>query len=464
MAVTLTIAELRSALRLNDSTEETAEVTRLLAYATEAVAKHAPNATDVAHNEAARRIAGYLFDQPEAGRGMSFANALRSSGAARMLLPYRIHRAGYADAVADAQAAVGTTDNPVIDVDYSGTTLTVTYLDATTEDFTIAGGGVDQMARDAATAAQTTADDAETAAATASTAAGTAQTAAAVAQTTADTAETAAGTAQTTAAAAQVDIDDHEANHPTGGGGGTGVLDVESGRLPAAPVQARLAWKDASESVTASSFGVGSADGMTDLILIPDYPQAFLDAGVTTATLIFWAATDSDPASFAPFDSDEVDFTGTALTVDGVAGQYWLTVDLRTQYISETPITILFPGVLIATQPWVTEQIGAATPTPPVVLVDGASYTAHGEITATGWRGYNFVQFLYANAGSTYQTEPVNTGRLLAQAPIIVSVGRNVHWALSFSATDDDVLTIATSTGNSVPAPSATSTMTVIGW
>ena len=102
MAVTMTIAELRAALRLNDSTEETAEVTRLLAYATEAVTKHAPNAPDVAHNEAARRVAGYLFDQPEAGRGMSYANALRSSGAARILLPYRVHRAGYADAVADA--------------------------------------------------------------------------------------------------------------------------------------------------------------------------------------------------------------------------------------------------------------------------------------------------------------------------------------------------------------------------
>ena len=95
MAVTITIAELRAALRLNDSTEETAEVTRLLAYASAAVVKHAPNAPDVAHNEATRRLSGYLFDQPEAGRGDGYANALRSSGAARMLLVYREHRAGY---------------------------------------------------------------------------------------------------------------------------------------------------------------------------------------------------------------------------------------------------------------------------------------------------------------------------------------------------------------------------------
>ena len=95
MAVTITGAELRAALRLNDSTEETAEVTRLLAYATEAVVKHAPSAPDVAHTEAVRRLAGYLFDMPEAARGDAYSNALRNSGAARILSPYRVHRAGF---------------------------------------------------------------------------------------------------------------------------------------------------------------------------------------------------------------------------------------------------------------------------------------------------------------------------------------------------------------------------------
>ena len=104
MAVTITAEELRAALRLNDTAEETAEVTRLLAYCTEAVTQHAPDASETAMNEAVRRLAGYLFDQPEAGRGMAYANAMRSSGAARMLLPYRIHRAGYSDAVEAAQA------------------------------------------------------------------------------------------------------------------------------------------------------------------------------------------------------------------------------------------------------------------------------------------------------------------------------------------------------------------------
>ena len=107
MAVTLTVAELQAALRLGDSAEETAEVTRLLAYSTEAVTKHAPSASDTAMNEAVRRLSGYLFDQPEAGRGDGYANALRNSGAARMLLPYRVHRLGLADAVEAAQEAVG---------------------------------------------------------------------------------------------------------------------------------------------------------------------------------------------------------------------------------------------------------------------------------------------------------------------------------------------------------------------
>ena len=87
MVVTIDAAGLVAALRLGDSAEELAEVTRILAYATEAAVNHAPDAPDVAHNEAGRRLAGYLFDQPEAGRSDAYANALRNSGAARMYHP-----------------------------------------------------------------------------------------------------------------------------------------------------------------------------------------------------------------------------------------------------------------------------------------------------------------------------------------------------------------------------------------
>ena len=100
--VTLTVAQLAAALRVGDSAEETAEVTRLLAYATEAVTKQAPAAPDVVQNEAVVRLAGYLFDQPLASRASAYANAMRHSGAARILLPYRQHGAG---SVADAEGA-----------------------------------------------------------------------------------------------------------------------------------------------------------------------------------------------------------------------------------------------------------------------------------------------------------------------------------------------------------------------
>ena len=98
MAVTITVVELAAATRLGTSTEETAQATRLLAYATEAITRHLGTAYDDAPeavvNEAVIRVAGYLYDQPTAAGGASFANALRNSGAASMLLPYRMHRAG----------------------------------------------------------------------------------------------------------------------------------------------------------------------------------------------------------------------------------------------------------------------------------------------------------------------------------------------------------------------------------
>ena len=94
MAVKLTAAELASALRLGDSAAEIAEATRLLAYATTAIVRHVENCPDEIHSEACIRLAAYLFDQPNAGRGVGYANALRNSGASSIMLPYRMHRAG----------------------------------------------------------------------------------------------------------------------------------------------------------------------------------------------------------------------------------------------------------------------------------------------------------------------------------------------------------------------------------
>ena len=105
------------------------------------------------------------------------------------------------------------------------------------------------------------------------------------------------------------------------------------------------------------------------------------------------------------------------------------------------------------------------TPTPPTVLVDGAAYAAHGDVTVAGWRDYDFVQLFYAVGGSTYMTPPVNTVQLIAFTSLIVPIGRNVEWTLSIDAVDADVINTAqSSSGNAVAAPTATSTITVIAW
>ena len=98
MAVSLTALALRGALRLGDTPEEQAEVARLLAFATAAVARHLGDAfattPEAIVNEAAIRLGAYETDRPNAGRGSGYADALRNSGALAIMAPYRVHRAG----------------------------------------------------------------------------------------------------------------------------------------------------------------------------------------------------------------------------------------------------------------------------------------------------------------------------------------------------------------------------------
>ena len=200
---------------------------------TAAITKHLgvafDGAPDAVVEEAAIRLGAYLFDMPNAGRGLSYANAGRNSGAWTILLPYRIHRAGSTgDAVAAAQQAVGTSGNPVTGLAITvGGKLEVIFADGATVELDLPagmGGGVlDQTARDSAAAAQGTADNAATAA-TAAAATANANTGrldafpagtGGVDQTARDAADGAQGTAdgaQTAAAAAQGAIDAHEAS------------------------------------------------------------------------------------------------------------------------------------------------------------------------------------------------------------------------------------------------------------
>ena len=90
----------------------------------------------------------------------------------------------------------------------------------------------DETARTAASAAAATAATAQTTASTARDAAAAAQSDADTAQTTAGQAQATATAASTAANAARADIDSHEANHPTGMGGGEGAgLEVSTAEI-----------------------------------------------------------------------------------------------------------------------------------------------------------------------------------------------------------------------------------------
>ena len=140
MAVTITAAEVAAQIRVGDTEEELALVTRRYAYAMVEVERIAPTAPDAVHDLAIVQLVGYLFDQPGAGVRDNYANAVRSSGTGRMLLPWRIVDLGYADAVDAAQAAVGTPGNPVTGLAVVGGQLVVTFADGSTSALDLPAG------------------------------------------------------------------------------------------------------------------------------------------------------------------------------------------------------------------------------------------------------------------------------------------------------------------------------------
>lgn len=139
----ITLAQLAVGLRITaDPTATldagvTAELTRVLAYATAVVQDRAPTAPDAYADEATLRIAGYLYDQPSAPGGTQWANAFRNSGAGSILAPYISRRAvaigdGPESGPATQTPVEGTTANPVVNVAVEGDMLVVTFKDGTT--------------------------------------------------------------------------------------------------------------------------------------------------------------------------------------------------------------------------------------------------------------------------------------------------------------------------------------------
>ena len=295
MAITLTIQELQAALRLGNSEEETAEVERLYGYVAEAVNRHAPEATDTAMNEAARRLAGYLFDMPEAGRGMAYANALRNSGAAAMLLPYRPHRLGLA--TEGIAAAIGTPPgNPVTGLAVESGKLVVTFADGSTDELDLPAGN---------------------------------------------------------------DV---------------GQTDIFDGRLPGPAVAFRMGWTFEDTAADATTFirdgnhpSDGASEGTTAGLEAPSIPAVLFAEAIhfTTAKdyrFHVWIAGALGLVSLLDAYGDNWigEFTNEGeLIVDGEAGILYSEIHSRTNEDGIVFFSGIIPGSIIATQPWVAEQIAA---------------------------------------------------------------------------------------------------------
>ena len=113
MAVTITRAQLAARMRLGRTQTELDEVDHLLAEATEAVIRLAPDCPDVIHNMAVWRYASYSYDRPFASADTRFSNVMRNSGAAAALLPYRNHRLGLSgDETTTAEASLFEQQSP----------------------------------------------------------------------------------------------------------------------------------------------------------------------------------------------------------------------------------------------------------------------------------------------------------------------------------------------------------------
>ena len=108
---------------------------------------------------------------------------------------------------------------------------------------------------------------------------------------------------------------------------------------------------------------------------------------------------------------------------------------------------------------------GQGTATPPTIIVDAISYTAHGAVTVGSWRDYDVLQFIYFDGNSYYPAISFATSALeLANAAgKVMRLSFEQNTSLDIHSTDgsDD---ITVDFHNSGPIVGANSTMTVLGW
>ena len=252
------------------------------------------------------------------------------------------------------------------------------------------GNGVDQDARDAAAAAQSTADAAR------STADGKIDTAAA-------NALIAAHTADATA---------HH-NPPVGGGGNV----FDGAKLPGSPVAMRLGWSQTqvtNEAIftRANDHPIdGAAVGMSDGLAFPPFPPA-LNAD-RTLYIHLWVEGSPDIVLLAvALGGLRLDHFAShgALTVGGVAGALYISNSRLRQPGTTNSVSLVIVGDVIASQPWVTEQIaaipeptGGATVSRFTATFVPSTYTFTSEASGGGTGGFATLTTPYP-AGLTRDT------------------------------------------------------------
>ncbi len=102
--ITRTLTQLAGDLRITDGeAAPTGAVAlilgRIAATATAMVEAYAPNAPNALHDEAFVRLAAWLYDSDPSGAAPGGPAAMRSSGAASLLNPYKVRRGGLIGAV-----------------------------------------------------------------------------------------------------------------------------------------------------------------------------------------------------------------------------------------------------------------------------------------------------------------------------------------------------------------------------
>ena len=98
LAVSRSLSELAVDLRVGDGDAPTGAVlavlTRIAATASALVERFAPDAPEAIHNEAYIRLAAWLYDSDPSGASPGGRSAMRASGAAALLSPYKVRPGG----------------------------------------------------------------------------------------------------------------------------------------------------------------------------------------------------------------------------------------------------------------------------------------------------------------------------------------------------------------------------------